>query len=51
MLGDGLRHAVKHALQIVKFTALLNLHEDYTPLRVLGLNVNAVELVGLVFLI
>ena len=48
---DGLCYTVKHPLQIVQFTALLDLHNDDPPLGVLRLDVHTVELVVLVHLV
>ena len=45
VLGNGLGHAIEHPLQIVKFTALLDLHNDNLATGVLRLDVDTVELV------
>ena len=51
MLGDGLRHTVDHALQVVVLACLLYLHQDNLALRVLGLDVHAVVLIVLRLLV
>ena len=51
VLGDGLRHAIEHALQIVQLAALLNLDDDDLAAGILGLDVHAVELVVPVLLV
>ena len=47
MFGDGLGHAVKYAFQIINLPRVLHLHEYDFAFAVLGLDVHAVELVGL----
>ena len=51
MLSDGLGYAIEHTLEIVKLAALLYLNKDNLTLGVLGLDVNAIELVILVLLV
>ena len=51
MLRDGLGNTVEDALQVVELARLLDLHEDNLTLGVLGLDVNAVELVVDIILI
>ena len=47
MFGNGLGHAVQYAFQIINLPRVLHLHEYNFSLAVLGLDVHAVELVGL----
>ena len=51
VLGDGLRHTVEHALEVVQLAALLYLHQDDFSFGVPGLDVNTVKLVLTVLLV
>ena len=51
VLGDGLRDAIEHTLQIVELTGLLDFHNDDLALRVTCLDVHTVVLIILRLLI
>ena len=51
MLGDGFSHTIKDAFQIVNFSGILNLDDDYLALAVAGFDIHTVELVVYSFLV
>ena len=51
MLGDGLAGAVEDALQVIELAGELHLDDDQVALAVLGLDVDAVEPVGVRLLV
>ena len=51
MLGNGFRHTIQHALQVVELARQLHLHDDNLSLLGLGLDVHTVKLVGGILLV